>query len=917
MRSAWFRVWVGICLAGLWACDDGGGGTAKDSATPGADVGADVGRGDGSPAHDDGVADARTDGRVADRGVPGEDAEGPDGAPPRDARVPVDSALTDGGEPVPDGSLPRDAGVVVDAAVDAEIDQGPVSPCPGGRQPVPEDCDGVDDDCDGAIDEDLGLADACEGVGRCGVGFVECDEAGGTRCSTDPEGSTSQAGIERCNGEDDDCDGLTDESPNDFAVSCYEGIMGTEGVGLCRAGTRRCVAGRLGDCIDQRVPSAEQCNGGDDDCNGRADDGLAAGEQVCGVGACRLAAQPGGCINGVQQDCRPGPPTGDDSDCDGQDDDCDGRVDEGYQPLQGCGVGVCAERARPGRCEAGVEVPCLPALPAADDLSCDGRDDDCDGRTDENYQTVLCGTGVCRDQSTPSACINGIERLCAPGPVAGNDADCDGRDQDCDGRSDESYRPVVQCGVGVCAVNPSPSRCDFGRETACLPGLPSGGDLDCNGMDEDCDARTDEGYVIQRDCGQGVCADTAIPSSCTNGVVTACQPGQPAAAVDNDCDGRDSDCDGVVDDEVVRLINGEQALTQHGLGALQSAVARSGNTYGVVWSDNRNASSDLYYSQLDAQGRRVGGEVLLQLIGGAKQRVTIASDGAGGFGLVWQNTRTGRAQLHFARIAADGAIIVADTRLVDTQANAYNARLVFNGAEFGLTWADQRSGTDQVWFTRLSTLGEILGMPQQISPGTEPATVPSLADRGPNGGWAVAYNIDQQADFDVVIQPIAADGTVLGARRQVSAGAANSLAPTIAPTAAGWGVAWYDTRDDNTEIYMAVTGQDGVRLGAEVRVTNDQRPSFLPSLTATPGGFGVAFTDRRAGNDEIWFQHLDAAGVPFGPPERISNGPGNSFGPALINNAGIFALTWYDARSGFNEIYFALGPIGCGPMNVQ
>ncbi|MEZ4468487.1 MAG: hypothetical protein R3F43_29635, partial [bacterium] len=420
-----------------------------------------------------------------------------------------------------------------------------------------------------------------------------------------------------------------------------------------------------------------------------------------------------------------------------------------------------------------------------------------------------------------------------------------------------------------------------------------------------------EGYVENRICGRGVCAALAIPSTCRGGVETPCQPGQPAAPVDDDCDGQDSDCDGVIDDEVVRLIGGEQRITDHGRGAIQPALARSGDTYGLVWSDNRDGSAELYYQRLDAGGRPVGAAVRLQLIGGSKLRPTIAPDGAGGFGVAWHNTRTGRAQVHFARIGADGSILVADTRLVESQANAFNPRLDFNGVDFAVVWSDQRTGTDQVRLQRLTAQGVPVGDQVVVSQGAEPATVPTIAHRGADR--AVAYNIDQQGDFDIVIQPVAADGAPQGARQIVSAGMGNSNAPTLAPSPNGWAVAWYDTRNDNTEIYAALAGANGARVGAEVRLTDDLRPSFLPALVAAGNGYAVAWSDRRSGNDEIWFQHLDGQLQPFGQPERLSVGPDASFGATVVYQDGVFGIGWYDRRHGPDEIYFGLGPIGCAP----
>lgn len=57
-------------------------------------------------------------------------------------------------------------------------------------------------------------------------------------------------------------------------TDCYGGADGTEGVGLCRGGTRVCVNGFYGVCRDEVVPVADVCNDVDDDCDGRSDEAV-------------------------------------------------------------------------------------------------------------------------------------------------------------------------------------------------------------------------------------------------------------------------------------------------------------------------------------------------------------------------------------------------------------------------------------------------------------------------------------------------------------------------------------------------------------------------------------------------------------------------------------------------------------------
>jgi hypothetical protein len=87
--------------------------------------------------------------------------------------------------------------------------------------------------------------------------------------------------------------------------ACYDGPAGTEGVGICHAGSQTCTAeGSWGPCVGEQTPQPETCNCQDDDCNGLVDDippdqfcydgpPATAGVGICHPGVRACSGEPG------------------------------------------------------------------------------------------------------------------------------------------------------------------------------------------------------------------------------------------------------------------------------------------------------------------------------------------------------------------------------------------------------------------------------------------------------------------------------------------------------------------------------------------------------------------------------------------------------------------------------------------------
>jgi hypothetical protein len=334
-------------------------------------------------------------------------------------------------------------------------------------------------------------------------------------------------------------------------------------------------------------------------------------------------------------------------------------------------------------------------------------------------------------------------------------------------------------------------------------------------------------------------------------------------------------------------------------------VAWTGSEFGVTWADNRSTVQKLYFARISDVGEKLTSDILLTPDGEGIWAPAMQWTGSL-FAIAYQDFRHGTSEIYLALVSETGTMFGSESRITDEVALSRYPALAWTGSEFGVVWADRRTGLEEIWFVRVSDAGVKIGSEAQVSETTAGSSV------GPHATWtgsqfALIWADSRGGTADgAYLALLDADGTKLTSDLQVTEAGAEVQKPKIFWTGSELTLSWTDSRGGPYEIYHARIAPDGTKLTSDIRITDVSGLAYDNAPAWSGSEWGLFWTDERSGLAQIYFTTIDGDGVKTGSDVRVDVSTGQAYYPGATWTGSAFGAAWQDDGTGGDEILFGL-----------
>ncbi|OGY45583.1 MAG: hypothetical protein A3A24_00960 [Candidatus Buchananbacteria bacterium RIFCSPLOWO2_01_FULL_46_12] len=307
--------------------------------------------------------------------------------------------------------------------------------------------------------------------------------------------------------------------------------------------------------------------------------------------------------------------------------------------------------------------------------------------------------------------------------------------------------------------------------------------------------------------------------------------------------------------------------------ALAGQITWDGSYFAVAWTGQNGDQTNLYFSKLGIDGQIWVNQKKITTVD-ADSGVSITDNNDAKYAVAWDKSLTANAdakEIFFTNLDDVGVITSAIFQVSSSDAKqSRQPKVLWNNADYGLFWQDQRDGNAEIYYSRLDTSGSELTQDTRITNNESETFSPAITWDGTTYGLGF---YDGRAGGGYYFNRVYSNGTKILTLDAKLASLTNSADNGIDITYLNnfyYLAAAHKTTspkpDDGTEIYLIQVVEGGdVRL--ETRLTYNPWQASSPAIVESDDSFGIIWADGRATctdcslaepkRDEFYFLKMD------------------------------------------------------------
>lgn len=336
-------------------------------------------------------------------------------------------------------------------------------------------------------------------------------------------------------------------------------------------------------------------------------------------------------------------------------------------------------------------------------------------------------------------------------------------------------------------------------------------------------------------------------------------------------------------------------------------IGSSGDSVHVVWYDQRDGNSEIYYKRSTDGGSIWGADNRLTIDNASSWNTSLAVLGSV-VHVVWIEDRDGNWEIYYKHSTDGGTNWGADTRLTNNSSFSEFPSISVSGSVVSVVWMDNRDGNYEIYYKQSSDGGASWSADTRLTSNSAFSSTPSVSVSGLV--VHVIWRDFRDGNYEIYYKHSTDGGTNWQPDTRLTDNFADSGDPSVSASGSVVNVVWMDNRDGYHDIYYKGSTDGGSNWQQDIKITYNLAGPGSPSVSASGLVVHVVWQDFRDGDWEIYYKRSTDSGTSWGGDTRLTNNSSYSELPSVSVSGSAVHVLWSDNRDGNLEIYYKRNPNG-------